>query len=103
MPNPGIRQVETPSGAEGGPVSSLTEIAAELYVRPRAEFVPVRDTRAKETADPELGAQIRALRKPSIAAWVVNVFAAERAEQLGQALGLAEELRERSEERRVGN
>ncbi|HLS26278.1 MAG TPA: transposase [Beutenbergiaceae bacterium] len=79
-------------------MSSLTEIAAELYVRPRAEFVPVRDTRAKETADPELGAQIRALRKPSIAAWVVNVFAAERAEQLGQALGLAEELREAQED-----
>ncbi len=35
-----------------------------------------------------------ALRKPSIAAWVVNVFAQERAGQLGEALALARELRE---------
>ncbi|OZB82253.1 MAG: hypothetical protein B7X41_16240, partial [Microbacterium sp. 14-71-5] len=36
----------------------------------------------------------KALRKPSVSAWVVNVFARERAPQLGEALRLAEELRE---------
>jgi len=34
------------------------------------------------------------LKKPSVAAWVVNLFAHERSSQLGEALLLAEELRE---------
>ena len=79
-------------------MSSLTDIAAELYAAPRAEFVSARKARAKEIDDPELSAQVRALQKPSIAAWVVNVFATERADQLGQALQLAEELREAQED-----
>lgn len=79
-------------------MSSLTEIASELYAGPRAEFVSTRNARAKEIADTELSAQVRALQKPSIAAWVVNVFATERADQLGQALQLAEELREAQED-----
>ncbi|WP_091232694.1 hypothetical protein [Microbacterium sp. 3J1] len=74
--------------------TTLEGIAAELYTAPLGEFVAARNARAKETSDAELAASIRALRKPSVAAWVVNVFARERASQLGEALHLAEELRE---------
>ncbi|MRH28156.1 transposase [Microbacterium sp. SYP-A9085] len=74
--------------------ASLAEIAAELYTGPAEDFVAARNALAAEVADPALAEQIRALRKPSIAAWIVNVFARERAADLGQALQLAQELRE---------
>ena len=76
------------------PDPTLEEIAADLCAGPPADFVSARTTRAKEAGDAALAAQIRALRKPSIAAWVVNVFAQERSGQLDQALQLAAELRE---------
>nr|WP_314841502.1 transposase [uncultured Microbacterium sp.] len=73
---------------------SLTDTAAELYTAPLAEFVSRRNARAKETSDAALAAAIRGLRKPSVAAWAVNVFARERVGELGEALQLAQELRE---------
>src|SRR5690606_35491195 len=75
-------------------MDALTEVAAELYSSPLKEFVTERATRAGAAADRELAERIRALRKPSIAAWIVNVFARERTDRLAQALQLAEELRE---------
>lgn len=73
---------------------TLQDIAADLYTGPLGDFVSARNARAKAVADASLAGRIRALRKPSVAAWVVNVFARERAAQLGEALQLAEELRE---------
>lgn len=72
---------------------TLESIAADLYSGSPAEFVTARNARAKD-ADGALSAHVKALRKPSIAAWVVNVFARERADQLAEALQLAAELRE---------
>jgi hypothetical protein len=73
---------------------TLVEVAAELYAGPPDEFVPARTARAKAVGDRGLAGQIAALRKPTAAAWVVNVLASERPAQLGEALSLAEELRE---------
>lgn len=73
---------------------SLEEIAAELYALPPAEFTAARNARAKATDDPTLAARVKELRKPLTAAWVVNLFAREHTDQLGQALELAAELRE---------
>ena len=75
-------------------MTDLETIAADLYAGPPGDFVSSRNARAKETDDPDLAARIRALRKPNVSAWVVNVFARERAQQLGEALRLADELRE---------
>lgn len=75
---------------------TLADIAAGLYAVTPGEFVAERTRLAGE--HPELAAEIRALRKPSVAAWVVNLFAAERADRLGQALELAQQLREAQEE-----
>ena len=76
----------------------LETIAAELYSAPPDAFIATRNARAKDVGEAELAAAIRALRKPSVAAWVVNLFARERATRLGQALQLAAELREAQED-----
>lgn len=73
---------------------TLTDIAVELYVGRPSDFIAARNARAREAPDAALAAQIRSLKKPSVAAWIVNVFAHERASHLGEALQLAEELRE---------
>ncbi|WP_136040971.1 MULTISPECIES: transposase [unclassified Microbacterium] len=73
---------------------TFEEIAATLYSGPPEAFVASRKARAGSVDDRELASRILALRKPSVAAWVVNVFAQERAGQLGEALQLAAELRE---------
>jgi len=76
---------------------TFEEIAAGLYSGPPEAFVSSRTARAAEV-DADLASRILALRKPSIAAWVVNVFAQERSGQLGEALTLARELREAQED-----
>lgn len=72
------------------------EVADELYGLPLEEFVASRDARAAETrraGDKELAAQIKALRKPTTAAWLLNQLV--RAEHAGvqDLLTLGEELR----------
>lgn len=72
----------------------LAAAARELYAQPLRSFVGARDARARAAEDRSLSAAIRALRKPSIAAHVVNVFAQQRSAALAEALDLAHELRE---------
>jgi len=66
-------------------------IAAELYALPPAEFTAARNARAGR-APREIAARVKALRKPSVAAWAVNLLAREG--QLAEALELAGALRE---------
>ncbi|WP_309129330.1 transposase [Microbacterium sp.] len=73
---------------------SLIDIAAELYATSPESFIASRNRLAESADDATLGAQIRALRKPSTAAWVVNLFARERSDRLADALRLADELRQ---------
>ncbi len=72
----------------------LAAVARELYAQPLRSFVGERDARARAAENRSLAAAIRALRKPSIAAHVVNVFAQESSPALAEALDLARELRE---------
>lgn len=72
----------------------LTEIAARLSVVPLEEFVSARASEATAADDSALAAAVRRLRKPVLAAWVVNVLAAEAPDVLQPALGLAAELRD---------
>lgn len=74
--------------------SELADIAVQLYTGSPTDFVTARNSCAADTDDPSLATRIRGLKKPSVAAWVVNVFAHERASRLAEALELAEELRE---------
>ncbi|WP_235565536.1 transposase [Microbacterium sp. Root166] len=75
--------------------SDLDAIAAELYVLPPAEFTAARNARVG-LADRSIAAHVKALRKPTVAAWAVNLLA--RAGQLGEALELSAALREAQED-----
>lgn len=75
--------------------SDLDAIAAELYVLPPSEFTAARNARVG-LADRSIAAHVKALRKPTVAAWAVNLLA--RAGQLGEALELSAALREAQED-----
>jgi hypothetical protein len=70
-------------------VSDLLPLADELYALPLAAFTPARDARAKELKDP----RVKALRKPVLAAWVVNLLVRHETEQVDQVLAVGEALR----------
>lgn len=74
----------------------LLEVADGLYALDLAEFTPARDARAKELKgdDKELSTQVKALRKPSLAAWVVNMLVRRETGQVEQVLAVGEALRE---------
>lgn len=76
--------------------ADLLGIAEELYALTLSDFTPHRDARVRElrTVDRDLSARVKALRKPSVAAWVVNLLARYESEQLGQVLAVGEALRE---------
>ncbi|MGA8846676.1 MAG: hypothetical protein WB471_08715, partial [Nocardioides sp.] len=79
------------------PVPGLLEIADDLYARPLNDFTPARDARAKElkaAGETELAQAVRALRKPSLAAWAVGLFVRRATEQVEQVLSTGAALRE---------
>jgi vacuolar-type H+-ATPase subunit I/STV1 len=73
----------------------LLAIADELYALPQEEFTPARDARAKELkADKALAAAVKKLKKPSVAAWVVNLFVRRESAQVEQVIAVGTALRE---------
>lgn len=74
---------------------ALADEAAGLYALLPAEFVKARDARAKQLRadDKDLAAQVKALRRPTVAAWLVNLLAHE-AGALDPLLELGAALRE---------
>lgn len=72
----------------------LLAIADELYALPLGEFTPARDAKAKELKGTDLAPRVKALKKPSLAAWVVDLLARREAEQVEQVLTVGAALRE---------
>jgi hypothetical protein len=72
----------------------LLAIADDLYALPLGDFTPARDARAKELKGTDLAAPVKALKKPSLAAWVVNLLVRRDAEQVEQVLSLGAALRD---------
>lgn len=72
----------------------LLEIADELYALPLGEFTPRRDELAREHRGSELGASLKRLRKPTLAAWVVNLLVRREPDQVTQVLEVGAALRE---------
>lgn len=71
------------------------QIADELYALPLAEFTAARDGLAREhKSDRELATRIKALKKPSVAAWVVNLLVRRDPDQVTQVLDVGSALRE---------
>lgn len=78
------------------PVMELLRIADDLYGLPLAEFTPARDAKAKElkAAKSPLATEVKALKKPSTAAWVVDLLVRRESAQVEQVLNVGAALRE---------
>lgn len=70
----------------------IDAIATELLQLPPAEFTAARNARASAESDRELAREIKAIAKPSVAAWSVSLLASEGG--LADALELAAALGE---------
>lgn len=77
--------------------TQLLEIADQLYGLPLGEFTPARDARARELKGTDLATPVKKLRKPSLAAWVVNLLVRRDADQVRQVLDLGSALRAAAE------
>jgi hypothetical protein len=78
----------------------LLSIAEELYALSPGEFTGTRNQWAKQAkadGDKELAARVTELRKPSMAAWVVNMLVRHRAEEMTQVLDVGASLRQAQE------
>ena len=77
--------------------SGLDAELDQLYGLPLSEFVAARDELAKRLRDEgsrEEAEQVKALRKPSVAAWLVNRLARERELDVQRLLKAGETLRD---------
>lgn len=73
------------------------QVTGELYGLEPSQFVRTRDERvrqARAAGDRVLAATIAKLRKPSVAAWLVNLLVRSDREEVEQLLALGEALRE---------
>ena len=78
----------------------LDDVADELYGLPPEEFMPARTTyeqQARADGDRALAAEIKALGKPSTAAWVANVLVRHHREDIENLVELGGLLREAQE------
>jgi hypothetical protein len=76
---------------------SLDDEIDALYAGPLDAFTPGRDALAKRLrgeGDRDAAQRVKALRKPSVAAWGLNRLRAERPERVDLLLAAASELRE---------
>ena len=81
-------------------VATLTEVARLLYGLAPQDFTTARNGTARELkpADAALARQVTALRKPAPAAWVVNLLAREKTDELTALLDLGERMRTAQEQ-----
>ena len=75
----------------------VADEARALYALPAEDFTAARDTRVKQlraSGDKEGAAAVKALRKPTVSAWVVNLLVREREDLVRQVLSIGDSLRE---------
>lgn len=70
----------------------LDDISERLYALPPEDFTATRDNEARSVDDKQLRAAVKALRRPTVPAWLVNRLAAEQPELLDQLLDLGPAL-----------
>ena len=84
---------------------AVEEAADELYALSPAEFTGARDERAKalrKEGHRDDADAVKALRKPTVAAWALNQLARERPKELGRLLAAGENLRAAQDELLAG-
>ncbi|MCW3815313.1 hypothetical protein ONA91_12700 [Micromonospora sp. DR5-3] len=72
------------------------ELVQRLYATPPDRFVAARDAaaaEARQAGDPKAAREIGKLRRPTVAAWLVNLLAIRRPELVADLAQLAESLR----------
>jgi hypothetical protein len=77
--------------------SRLVEIADELYGLVPGEFIAARDAAvraARDGADRELADQVKALRKPSVGAWLADKLVRDEPAELDELLDLGQAMRD---------
>ncbi|WP_026874550.1 hypothetical protein [Jiangella gansuensis] len=75
---------------------NLDEAADQLYALLPEEFVEARNGLAKQAkgeGEAEVAARIKALRKPTLAAWLANQVARERSDEVAELAELGGEMR----------
>lgn len=78
-------------------MTELREVADSLYGLRPDRFTAARTAaaiQARDDGDRALQAAVKALRRPSVSAWVVNLLVRERAELVEQVISLGDALRE---------
>ncbi|MFJ8576939.1 hypothetical protein [Micromonospora sp. NPDC093277] len=81
------------------------ELVQRLYATPPDRFVAARDAavaEARRAGDPKAAREIGRLRRPTVAAWLVNLLAIRRPELVADLAQLAESLRVAQRELRGG-
>lgn len=73
--------------------AQLAAVKARLYALPPEEFVQARNAEAERTHG-NLKRRIRALRRPTLAAWLVNLLATHHGGELAALLAIGERLRD---------
>ncbi|PWR05767.1 hypothetical protein DKT68_25190, partial [Micromonospora acroterricola] len=72
------------------------ELVQQLYRTPPERFVAARDAavaEARRAGDPTTARQLARLRRPTVAAWLVNLLAIHRPELVADLVQLADALR----------
>ncbi|GAA1925890.1 hypothetical protein [Nocardioides marmoribigeumensis] len=77
-------------------MGALDDEATALYALPVEEFTAARDARVKELrgSDRPLADSVKALRRPTVAAWAVNQLVRQREDLVRQVLSIGDSLRE---------
>jgi regulator of replication initiation timing len=78
-------------------VDELTAIADALYALPADSFTDARNASARDCGDKQLAARVKKLKKPSVAAWAVNLLVRRESDQIDSVLELADSLRAAAE------
>jgi hypothetical protein len=75
---------------------SFESVSAELYGMAPGDFTAARNARmseARQSGNTALAGSLKTLRKPTVGAWLSNVLAHERADDLQQLITLGSDLR----------
>ena len=86
-------------------MTAVTAAEERLYGLPLDEFTGVRNQLAREAGkqgDREAAQAIRALKKPSVAAWALNQLARARGDEVGELVAAGERLRSAQEDLLAG-
>ncbi|MFI5889383.1 hypothetical protein ACIA5D_04605 [Actinoplanes sp. NPDC051513] len=86
-----------PSGSFSGAPGATDDLIQRLYEQPPDGFVAARTAaidEAKRAGDRDTAKRLAALKKPTVAAWVVNLLALRRPDLIDELVELSSALRE---------